>query len=1098
MRQLSVSTATVVPPPNYGPYSRAHDLAVRPPRPLERMDHELDASKALLRQHKPLAALSLLSDIHKQFTHHQPDPPRLHRFFQHRSAAYAQLGRFTDSLAAAETALTHDPDGLHALLSAAIAALALGNLDIAQDRVDRALLKHPDDPTAWLLTTDIASAQRVALPLPPASIRTSPLYRTGLCNILLNQGQLSQVIQITDELLADDVRTPEVLVVRARALVTNNWGDVGVYEPQVAQEAETLASEALQATPDDETMRQAYFIRAVARGSLGRPEDADADVRCAYDLQPTDPTALLQSAQTELNAGRFESAYRILSTPLVEEYPILLALRAAAQANLRRTALAIADVDVALSSLSKAHDPDAVRLACADAALHLGDQDLFQRSLTGLSSTAASSSRHALARGRMAFLLQDADHGQEWLEEAARRDDHMRSGILAELGCRLFEARRPAAAVEAFGRVQNMPPKVVPVYVDALIVAREVQKADTLVHGAMTGTIIEDWVLDAAVRIAVLREDLENAVKHLKALLTRPGVTHDAHLELVRLLIRLRRVSEAQPLVEPLLAVADTLAARQQMALAHAAHSLGRLDDSLRMAFQAYRRGEDDPELHRAFATLAMSHPAPRGGSDAVGANSHVKLQSVDGEEALEYTIVATPPIRPRNGEMLVGTAQALGLMGRAVGDTFTLEQSWGPGRWRVVEIQSAIDHTVQDILINYAGRFPTADFFVKGFSLAENGGVRDFAPMIGTLHARGQNHTAVVKLYAEQVLPLGFVTTATGQTTDHAMGYLTSSGSEFPLWTEWTDIDGQQSSLAAVAGATRVAIAETALWTAHERGLLGMLAKHFEVVVPRALLDHMYAALDELERQAREGYTVMTSDGPGLQLREWPAGAPALVARCDGLRARIDWLENNAEVVPRPLEALTAANATVEGTESALGRSAYCCVELAVHDRATLYADDLGLRRIAGADGGRSFSTIALVEGLAQAGSIRRAEADEHLLWLAAHRYNAVPMTTGLMRAALRSLRGTQLVDVLALAGPPAMQLDAVAKMGAAVLKWMATNPVGASLAAATEALLAAMARHWGPQGAGYALARAATDEFLLLPRHLAPILAVCDKRKR
>ena len=50
------------------------------------------------------------------------------------------------------------------------------------------------------------------------------------------------------------------------------------------------------------------------------------------------------------------------------------------------------------------------------------------------------------------FYYKNADHGQEWLEEAARRDDHMRSGILAELGCRLFEARRPAAAVEAFGR----------------------------------------------------------------------------------------------------------------------------------------------------------------------------------------------------------------------------------------------------------------------------------------------------------------------------------------------------------------------------------------------------------------------------------------------------------------------------------------------------------------------------------------------------------------------------------------------------------------------------------------------------------------------
>ena len=46
-----------------------------------------------------------------------------------------------------------------------------------------------------------------------------------------------------------------------------------------------------------------------------------------YELQPTDPFAILQSAQGELNAERYEAAYRMLSSSLTEDYPILLAIR---------------------------------------------------------------------------------------------------------------------------------------------------------------------------------------------------------------------------------------------------------------------------------------------------------------------------------------------------------------------------------------------------------------------------------------------------------------------------------------------------------------------------------------------------------------------------------------------------------------------------------------------------------------------------------------------------------------------------------------------------------------------------------------------------
>ena len=144
------------------------------------MDHELDASKVLLKQHKPLPVLSLLSEIEQQFRDCPPDAVRLHRFYQHRSAAYAQLGRLNEAFEAAEAALAHDPDGLHALLTAGEAAIGLGKLDVAQQHADRAVLKQSNKPNAWLLKADLGSAKGEDPSPPPLPIRSSTQYRVGM------------------------------------------------------------------------------------------------------------------------------------------------------------------------------------------------------------------------------------------------------------------------------------------------------------------------------------------------------------------------------------------------------------------------------------------------------------------------------------------------------------------------------------------------------------------------------------------------------------------------------------------------------------------------------------------------------------------------------------------------------------------------------------------------------------------------------------------------------------------------------------------------------------------------------------------------------
>ena len=903
----------------------ANDLRVRPPLPLERMDHELDASKSLLRQHKPIAVLALLSEIEQQFADCPPDGVRLHRLFQHRSAAHLQLGRHNEALEAAEIALTHDPDGLHALVVAGEAAIGLGRLDAAQERAERVTLKHKNEPDAWILKADVASATRGDPTLPPLAVRSSTRYRSAICNILLREGKIAEMLDATAGLLRDDVRTPEVLVLRARALVTNDWGDVGVYAPEIAKEVEDLTSEAIDADPDDAVLSDAHFVRSVARRSLGCQGGADADIRSASELQASDPVAILQNAQAELNAGRYEVAYRTLSSSLAEEYPILHAIRAAALANLSRVNLAAADIDLALQNLAQALDPDAVRLACADAALQMDDQARAGQSLTGLSSAATKSLRYAIVRGRMAFVKRETAGGRKWFEKAAQLDVLKRSGILAELGCRLLAADQPTEAVEAFDAVDDVPLKVLPLYVNALFRDGKLAKAEELVQEALSKENLPSWALDAAVQLAILRDDLEGGVKYLKMLLERSGVTNDARLELLRLLVRLRRHKEAHDLADALIADVGELDGRQHMTLAQAVHLLGNTEGGLQLAFTAYRKDDDDPELHRALAGLALQSEGPEAPVPAVAPNCYVKLESVDEERATDYTVLSAPPVRARDRQILVETAEQMGLMGRGVGDTVTLEQSWGSGTWRVAEIKPAVRHVVEDILVNYSDRFPTEEFFVKGFSVAENGGVADFVPIIGSLGQRGRHRAKILKLYAEQVVPLGFVANATGHRVDEVMHHLSTTAGAPMVLAEWGDVEGQQQSLTAVAEASRVVLTESALWTAYRIGLLGRLLERYEVVVPRAMLEELQGRLEELEKRVEVGFRVVSDGGPGLEVREWEPGNPELVRERDGLRERVRWVETHARVAPRPAEGLTMDSAG-ERSERTVGRRFILC----------------------------------------------------------------------------------------------------------------------------------------------------------------------------
>jgi predicted nucleic acid-binding protein len=424
-------------------------------------------------------------------------------------------------------------------------------------------------------------------------------------------------------------------------------------------------------------------------------------------------------------------------------------------------------------------------------------------------------------------------------------------------------------------------------------------------------------------------------------------------------------------------------------------------------------------------------------------------------------------------------------------------EGSWQEERWTIEEIKPALLHVVQDIVAKFEQRFPQAPFFVKKFRMGSTPSIADLSPMIGSLHADNEHREAALRIYREQVLPLGFVAESVGRRISEVMDYMTSEAEPSrTLLAEWADRDGQQSSLSAVTTTDDVVLTESALQTALRFDSLELMKVRFKLVAPRSLLEAVRDQLGELERVALEGQKLLSASGPGLQLVEVRPGDSYVIARRDKFRELVKWLEQNVKIAPRPLNAIGAAESEDEQLREMIGASSYDSIALALELKATLYADDLGLRALGMQSNVPSFSTIALLSGMVESGEISRRDGYEKLLALAELRYTVVVPSVELIPYALESGSRKGLLALLSNVGPPYFSLQDAARLGAQAVRAAATIEVQTmSIRHVTEMVLDRMAAHWSRPLSAQLLLRSAMDQLALMPRQLNEVNAVCGR---
>lgn len=1075
---------------------RAAGIVMLPPRKTRRWHDDLRHSKTFLAEDAPDLALALLRRVESELAGGSPDNEILYRLHQHKAAAYLQQKKFDMAVRSAKRAIDHDANGIHGLVNLANAYALVGNADEARKTAETVRTVHPDEAVPWVVGAQVAAILGDPIPEPPPHVAALQEYRRGLVQVCIFSGDVARARELSRGLLADGDRSSDLILLRVESLFVD-VDDVDVTTRlQRAEEIERLCTDLIEssARPSDAALRRALVGRSQAHRILGRLVEAQADVDRARETSPEDPAVIAAFAQARMQAGDEEGALAQLGSAVVDATPHLLAMRAALQSG-RDAKAARKDLDALASLLGNTPKPTNEELdAAAEAALALQDIALARRFLSLASDEHRKAGHHLLLEGRLACTEGDRPRADSLYHRAAEQIPTHKPELLAELASAYLKAGETADAIRIFKELDRLPAGADRLYARALILANDLAGAQALIDKATTNGVLPDWAVGYAATIAHERHDPESVAKYLEALVANDNATADGRLTLVDTLLSLDQQAKAASHLDALIAD-PTLEPRERMYLAQLLVRAGRPEEGVATALQSYREAPSNPELNRAFAGIVLRSKLAPNEVDTIGPDTHVLLRN-DAGETLEFLLFSHLSIHSLPHELSVKNAAAAGLMGLRVGDTFVQHAgSWGQKTWKVAEIQSATKYVFNDVLSNFAARFPHEPMLAAGFKLnPDASAATNLQPLIAAAYEGERHSTKVLTAYREHVPPLDFIAELAGRELPQLMSYLCHSKEKWPLFVEWSDEEGQRVSLAAARVVEPLVLTRSSLFTLQEANLLGTLPNKRTLIAPRSLRDVLRRELRIAEEQLTEGWSSVGTGETGLSIRKLDPGHPALVKERDDCRDLLEWVDKNVSFHPRPLQAFGEGQLDSE-MRAHLGDASSDALELAKHTPATLYADDLGLRKVGNAQGVRSVSTVSLLAWFAEAGIITPQERDRLLVDLAERHYNALRASPELLLEALKRPQSDAVTAVFSLlAGPSMDPVKAALTFLRAIKIAVATDIQQVEWTSRIVRLgLGAMGLRFQPRLCALVTARLADDELMLLPTYARIVKKVC-----
>lgn len=1050
-------------------------IEVEPIGPAADHHRRLDHNRRLLGRRYADAVLDDLRDLEKNLPK-DVDPRVTYRLHVQRAAAYLFKGLADRALDAAERALESDPTGVHALAQVTHASLALDRVESAAVAADHAIGLYPDDPRAWLAKAAASVRANGELPRPPALVARTAEYRAGTCEIRQAAGDLEYVLAITAELLAEEHRDPEVLLMRAQALA-----NTAAEHPDDADDrrrtAERLASELIVDVADDAnpmTLR-ALIVRAAARLGLGKNTDCDEDLERSRDLKGDDPDVLRLTALRLMTKGYLEKALATLDHPAALENPVLLAVRADILGRLGRGDEAMGTVRRAAEiNQARGNDPEvSVRLALS--AVDAGDVPLARELAQPIAPDSFRSELLEVVWARVAVAERRPSDAVLHLGRAIERRPGARVAVTTLIAAEMADAGDAREAVSLYeGLGDQLAVDALQPYAKALLKTGDVRRAQQVIDRAISVDANALWAVALAGMIAYQRDDYDGAARHWTRLDANDALTPDGRARLALSLLRLERRDEARTHIDRLTSDPN-LNAIQTMETAELLLMSGRASEAVPLAFLAARHAPDDARIQRAFASHVFEARVPPPQIDEVGPDTHVVMKDDDGKTRA-LTIYAGPPVDRRLDEVTVDDPRARPLVGKKVGDHVEDHSgTWAARRWTIVEILPALTYAVRRVMQRYNEIFPDEPPWFREYTVGTGElSMKDLLPFLENLEGRRSRIERTFDYYGKNPLPLGSIVEWLGRSVPQLMAALRASDTA-RLLVEPADAVAQSTAAERTAGAAALILTRSALVTAQELGLLDDLAATFKLRAPMSLRVEIASELRTAEEEYERGTTTML---PGPTVIALDPGAPELAERRDAMRGLRDWFDTHVEKRPLPLSWSSAETDPDRDVRGQIGSPSFDALALASEGEGLLYADDLGLRRLALRDAGPppSVSTLSLVEGLSRRGALSAERLADLRLALVVRRYGFVLPTVDLLAPALRgaSVPASQVPFVLELLIGPGIDLREAATVAAEVVAAVAKAPIfTVAPASVARRLVETLARRWGALAATRALLR-------------------------
>lgn len=1075
-------------------------FALRPPERDERWVQELDwITDFLLEGRYDQAALDRLASLESELRRVEVSPRIRARAARLRTIALLRLERTREALNAADETLAYDPGWSEGLEVAARAALIGKELGVAAERAERAIAADERNAKAWAVKALVAAAEAAPLPTPPPTVADQRDYLLALLDIAGTNEDVDRIIELTASLIIDPHVRPEVRLIRGQALLYVGDRTDGAIARENWMAAEATLSGLIDALRvGHPLLASALVLRSHVRLRLDRTDEADRDLADAQRANNNDPAVIEQAAIVQGGRGHFDAALRILQAPIVDDVPLLLVIRADMLTALGRRAEARADLDRALAGLVAGEDNDLVIAHVARSALLLGDRDLAVASFGRMTATGAARAEGRMLAGDIAFLDGDVDRGTVLYREALSLSPDRRRPLLLNLGLQLLGANRPEDAKTTFEEagIAEMSLVELEPYAVAAFRASNLAAAQGVIDRLASDGELPSWALRMAADIAMRRADPKGAASFLLALENQGEASARVHLALARCLVELGQEGAARDHTFAAAEADPTPPERANVAVF--LKELGFAREALREAFRAYREDRAEPQIQRVLAILVFTAGVNIAIPDAVEADTHVRLREANGSTR-EHSIFAAPPINKAVGEMSLAEASSAGLLGMRVGELVERDTArWSRQRWTVEEIVPAVVHAARVIIATFSDTFPDQPSPFRTVSIGQGDKPSDWSTLIEALGARKQHAIEMLRMYHEKVLPLEFVTTILDISIPEFMRAAAQDPLVRPLFVEWSDAVSNEASARAATDAKSIILTRSGLATAESLGILDHLAAEYEVIVPTSLVWQLRIEIAAASKAVADGRSTIMLAGYGPHIEDVPAGDPRLLQALEAAEGSLSWLERSARTEPRPLGTMAPPGSRDELLRDQIGPPSFDALGLARAGIGTLFADDLGLRRLAIESRLPSISTIAVLDALVVKGRVTSAERDRHLVDLVLGGYEFIRPTSGLLEEALRRMPGLgreALRRAFAPLGGPLVTAPEAAMLAAHAIKAAATATIEtAGVDVVADAAIRAMSIRWRQPLVARLVLVAAERELRLLPsRYLRTVTSVC-----